>query len=88
MPWRREMLLTPVFFLGEFHGLYSLWGRKELDARARAFSVLIQVLMQSKYCRHPVLGIPAASTKKFVGSLGCVLNEIGMQAVDSMDELT
>ena len=30
-PWRREMLLTPVFFLGEFHGLYSLWGRKELD---------------------------------------------------------
>ena len=53
-----------------------------------AFSVLIQVLMQSKYCRHPVLGIPAVSTKKFVGSLGCVLNEIGMQAVDSMDELT
>ena len=25
------MLLTPVFFLGEFHGLYSPWGRKELD---------------------------------------------------------
>ena len=25
------MLLTPVFFLGEFHGLYSPWGCKELD---------------------------------------------------------
>ena len=29
--WRREMLPTPVFWPGEFHGLYSLWGRKELD---------------------------------------------------------
>ena len=23
-PWRRERLLTPVFWPGEFHGLYSL----------------------------------------------------------------
>ena len=30
-PWRREQLLTPVFWPGEFHGLYSPWGRKELD---------------------------------------------------------
>ena len=30
-PWRRERLPTPVFWLGEFHGLYSLWGRKESD---------------------------------------------------------
>ena len=22
---------TPVFWPGEFHGLYSPWGRKELD---------------------------------------------------------
>ena len=27
--WRR--LPTPVFWPGEFHGLYSPWGRKELD---------------------------------------------------------
>ena len=26
--WRREWLPTPVFWLGEFHGLYSLWGHK------------------------------------------------------------
>ena len=29
--WRRDRLPTPVFWPGEFHGLYSLWGRKELD---------------------------------------------------------
>ena len=27
----RDRLLTPVFWPGEFHGLYSPWGRKELD---------------------------------------------------------
>ena len=31
IPWRREMLLTPVFWPGEFHGLYNPWGLKELD---------------------------------------------------------
>ena len=31
MPWRRERLTTPVFWPGEFHGLYSPWGRKESD---------------------------------------------------------
>ena len=30
-PWRRERLPTPVFGPGEFHGLYSPWGQKELD---------------------------------------------------------
>ena len=29
--WRRERLPTPVFSPGEFHGLYSPWGLKELD---------------------------------------------------------
>ena len=26
IPWRRERLPTPVFWPGEFHGLYSPWG--------------------------------------------------------------
>ena len=30
-PWRRERLPTPVFWPGEFHGLYSLLGHKESD---------------------------------------------------------
>ena len=29
IPWRREQLLTPVFWPGEFHGLYSSWGHKK-----------------------------------------------------------
>ena len=29
--WRRESLPTPVFWPGEFHGLYSPWVRKEPD---------------------------------------------------------
>ena len=35
IPWRREQLPTPVFWLGGFHGLYSPWGRKELDTTER-----------------------------------------------------
>ena len=31
IPWIREKLLTPVFWPGEFHGLYSPWGCKTLD---------------------------------------------------------
>ena len=31
IPWRRRQLLTPVFWLGEFRGWYSPWGRKESD---------------------------------------------------------
>ena len=31
IPWRREWLPTPVFWPGEFHGLYSPWVRKESD---------------------------------------------------------
>ena len=32
IPWRKERLLpTPVSLPGEFHGLCSPWGRKELD---------------------------------------------------------
>ena len=33
--WRRERLPTPVFWPGEFHGLCSPWGRKELDMTER-----------------------------------------------------
>ena len=29
--WRRERLLSPVFWPREFHGLYSSWGHKEWD---------------------------------------------------------
>ena len=35
IPWRRERLPTPVFWPGEFHGLYSPRGRKESDPTER-----------------------------------------------------
>ena len=35
IPWRRERLPTPVFWPGEFQGLYSPWGRKESDKTER-----------------------------------------------------
>ena len=31
IPWRRERLPTPVFWPGEFHGLYGPWDCKQLD---------------------------------------------------------
>ena len=33
-PWRRERLPTPVFWPGEFHGLYSPWGHRAGHNRA------------------------------------------------------
>ena len=30
-PLEKEQLSTPVFWPGEFHGLYSPWGHKESD---------------------------------------------------------
>ena len=46
-PWRREWLLTPIFFPGEFHGQRSLvgynpWGCKESDTTEQL--TLINVL--------------------------------------------
>ena len=35
VPWWREWLPTPVFWPGEFHGLYSPWGCKESDTTKR-----------------------------------------------------
>ena len=38
VPWRREQLPTPIFWL-EFHGLYSPWGGKEPDMTEFHFSL-------------------------------------------------
>ena len=47
-PWRRERLPTPVFWPGEFHGLYSPWGHKKSD--------MAEPLSLSCYfCSHPKL---------------------------------
>ena len=43
IPWKREWLPTPVFWPGEFHGLYSPWGHKELDATFTFIYVLNKI---------------------------------------------
>ena len=45
IPWRREMLPTPVFLPGEFHGQgslegYSPWGHKELHTTEHAHTAI------------------------------------------------
>ena len=40
IPWRRKRLPTPVFWPGEFHDLYSPWGRKDSDTTEQ-FSPLL-----------------------------------------------
>ena len=35
IPWRKERLPTPVFWLEEFHGLFSPLGHKESDTTER-----------------------------------------------------
>ena len=44
IPWRRERLPTPVFWPGEFPGLYSPWGRKESDT-----TEWLSLKMEGKY---------------------------------------
>ena len=45
IPWKRERVPTPVFWPGEFHGLDSPWGCKELDTTERlSLSLLKQNL--------------------------------------------
>ena len=55
IPWRRKWLPTPVFWPGEFHGLYSSWGHKESDTTERLslHTCCIQ-LIPHKLCMPPM----------------------------------
>ena len=70
-PWRRERLPIPVFWLGEFHGLYSPWGCRESDTTEwlwlffslTSLKVLWQLCvfccipsLSHKICLKPLLG--------------------------------
>ena len=50
IPWRRKRLPTPVFWPGEFHGLYSPWGHQELD-----MTEWLSLSLSSKFPRRVVL---------------------------------
>ena len=52
IPWRREQLPTPEFWPGEFHGLYSPWGRKESDMTGRLSLFLSHIFMELLYIHN------------------------------------
>ena len=67
IPWRRESLPIPVFWPGEFQGLYSSWGRKESDTTEwlslhftshskQLFYWCCQLLIQISTCHLPLQG--------------------------------
>ena len=50
IPWRRERLPLPVFWPGEFHGLYSPWSHKESDKTELHFtSAFIIIIINPLY---------------------------------------
>ena len=55
IPWRRERLPAPGFWLGEFHGLYRSWGHKELETTERLSLSLscFLLLVIGLYCYEP-----------------------------------
>ena len=58
IPWRRERLPTPVFWPGEFHGLYNPWGCKELDMTER-LSLHFTMDQEGFPCASVVKNLPA-----------------------------
>ena len=66
IPWRSERLSTPVFWPGEFHGLYSLWGCKESDMTEQLSLLLF---------RDSVIKSPVTTLKELIAN-----NRQGMYA--------
>jgi len=50
-PLEKERLPTPVFWFGEFHGLYRPWGCKELDMTEQP-SLSLSLLNPQKCLAH------------------------------------
>ena len=57
IPWRSGRLPTPVFWPGEFHGLYSPWGRKESDMTERLslslYTIKLYWSVATPHLRYP-----------------------------------
>ena len=47
-PLEKERLPTPVFWPGEFHGLYSPWGHKELDMTEGLLTFTFKMFIEPK----------------------------------------
>ena len=76
IPWRTKRLPTPMFWPGEFHGLYSLCGCKESDTTERLSLTESQHQEYNSQCRAYAL-----TSSSFQSSGEC-------KQVDSDRELT
>ena len=61
-PWRRERLPTPVFWPGEFHGLYSPQGRKESDTTEQ-LSFSLSVVRNRRHVKGVVIKMYTSNKK-------------------------
>ena len=60
----KQWLPTPVFWPGEFHGLYTPWGRKESDT-AEQLSLHFRDLWDNiKHTSIRVIGVPEEEEKR------------------------
>ena len=77
-PWVRKIpwLPTPVFWPGEFHGLYSPWGRKESDTTER-FSTLIFTYLHKDYKRLHC----SQTTVRFFQNISTIINHFIVSVV-------
>ena len=53
-PWKRKWLPIPEFWPGEFHGLYSPWGCKEVNATEQLSLWLFRALKDLKKSSTPL----------------------------------
>ena len=60
IPWRRERLPTPVFWPGEFHKLYSPWGRRVRQDFHFHYDIIAEPLAV-KILGNPFLSLMGAS---------------------------
>ena len=54
IPWRRERLPAPVFWPGELHRLYSLWGYKESDTTLGDFHYFFTLNAEWFFSKWPI----------------------------------
>ena len=76
IPWRRGRLPSPIFWPGEFHGLYSPWGHKELDRTQQLSLILPAVISLVKAMVFPVV---------MYGCESCTIKKAEHQRIDAFE---
>ena len=74
IPWRRERLPTPVFWLRKFHGLYSPRGHKESDMTDRLSLRLGASIHTNAKTSRDLSPQVTASTRLFLALLALLLS--------------